>query len=153
MLGKLSVLIASNRIAQRVLRPINYPSRAFFLALAVLLVSLTGCIVGPDFTHLESPALPQSYLTNPDVDIQHTVAISDWWDVFADEKLNELIGLAQGQNLTLIESYERIIEARASLRLQGGQLTPNTSLVGEYCLLYTSPSPRDLSTSRMPSSA
>ena len=132
MLGKLSVLIASNRIAQRVLRPINSPSRAFFLALAVLLVSLTGCIVGPDFTHLESPALPQSYLTNPDVDIQHTVAISDWWDVFADEKLNELIGLAQGQNLTLIESYERIIEARASLRLQGGQLTPNTSLVGEY---------------------
>ena len=25
--------------------------------------------------------------------------------------------------------------------------------VGSYCLLYTSPSPRDLSTSRMPSSA
>ena len=26
-------------------------------------------------------------------------------------------------------------------------------LEGEFCLLYTSPSPRDLSTSRMPSSA
>ena len=25
--------------------------------------------------------------------------------------------------------------------------------MGSYCLLYTSPSPRDLSTSRMPSSA
>ena len=25
--------------------------------------------------------------------------------------------------------------------------------IGKYCLLYTSPSPRDLSTSRMPSSA
>ena len=32
--------------------------------------------------------------------------------------------------------------------------TPNTDLLqGQICLLYTSPSPRDLSTSRMPSSA
>ena len=30
---------------------------------------------------------------------------------------------------------------------------PGTGLPDEVCLLYTSPSPRDLSTSRMPSSA
>ena len=30
---------------------------------------------------------------------------------------------------------------------------PNVNWVGTACLLYTSPSPRDLSTSRMPSSA
>ena len=31
--------------------------------------------------------------------------------------------------------------------------TPDKAPAGEPCLLYTSPSPRDLSTSRMPSSA
>ena len=36
-------------------------------------------------------------------------------------------------------------------RTEGGCVYPITELEG--CLLYTSPSPRDLSTSRMPSSA
>ena len=42
---------------------------------------------------------------------------------------------------------------------QGGQMDMSTPMTGPYgeseidCLLYTSPSPRDLSTSRMPSSA
>ena len=35
---------------------------------------------------------------------------------------------------------------------QGSPLTPEEALA-KLCLLYTSPSPRDLSTSRMPSSA
>ena len=35
--------------------------------------------------------------------------------------------------------------------IQGGD--PNSKLDNRACLLYTSPSPRDLSTSRMPSSA
>ena len=40
----------------------------------------------------------------------------------------------------------------AGIRHQGGDLTvTNVHFLG--CLLYTSPSPRDLSTSRMPSSA
>ena len=35
----------------------------------------------------------------------------------------------------------------------GHEGTVHTDLASETCLLYTSPSPRDLSTSRMPSSA
>jgi len=34
-----------------------------------------------------------------------------------------------------------------------GDVVEDGDLLGEACLLYTSPSPRDLSTSRMPSSA
>ena len=37
--------------------------------------------------------------------------------------------------------------------LKDGQLVPNEITLTLLCLLYTSPSPRDLSTSRMPSSA
>ena len=71
----------------------------------------------------------------------------------------ELIRLA-------IEDYDRRTNANADARvlftyeqpLHEGQLEAiSVSLVarspGVYCLLYTSPSPRDLSTSRMPSSA
>ena len=50
-----------------------------------------------------------------------------------------------------------IFERRSELTESGAgiQLSPNCLRVYDYlgCLLYTSPSPRDLSTSRMPSSA
>ena len=62
--------------------------------------------------------------------------------------LNELVGQAQKRNgksiLITFWPHPRNI------------LNPNTSvelLLSNDCLLYTSPSPRDLSTSRMPSSA
>ena len=38
-------------------------------------------------------------------------------------------------------------------RLRPEQMPPKLQVSGQPCLLYTSPSPRDLSTSRMPSSA
>ena len=37
--------------------------------------------------------------------------------------------------------------------LEEGKTTTTSSIMYDICLLYTSPSPRDLSTSRMPSSA
>ena len=43
------------------------------------------------------------------------------------------------------------MEAAQALEFIGGTQVPVLSIDG--CLLYTSPSPRDLSTSRMPSSA
>ena len=56
----------------------------------------------------------------------------------------------QQQHIELIAS-ENIV-SQAVLEAQGSVLT-NKYAEGYPCLLYTSPSPRDLSTSRMPSSA
>ena len=39
------------------------------------------------------------------------------------------------------------------LLVASGRSNRHVSALADYCLLYTSPSPRDLSTSRMPSSA
>ena len=39
------------------------------------------------------------------------------------------------------------------LQVRNGQIVGMSRLKANACLLYTSPSPRDLSTSRMPSSA
>jgi len=47
--------------------------------------------------------------------------------------------------------YDAVISSRAELLLGSGGTWPREGFT--FCLLYTSPSPRDLSTSRMPSSA
>ena len=44
-------------------------------------------------------------------------------------------------------------EAAFELYGEGGYLTPGSIAYDMACLLYTSPSPRDYGTSRMPSSA
>ena len=57
------------------------------------------------------------------------------------------------------DRYADLTGAVNTLLLTGGISGFNTDVggivdaLGEHCLLYTSPSPRDLSTSRMPSSA
>ena len=48
--------------------------------------------------------------------------------------------------------HNNIVTVSGQLPFVDGKLT-TTGLLGDTCLLYTSPSPRDLSTSRMPSSA
>ena len=62
----------------------------------------------------------------------------------ADHKYTEAAG-SRWQLIADEEAPVSIVEAKAS-----GALTGNQTIT---CLLYTSPSPRDLSTSRMPSSA
>ena len=48
----------------------------------------------------------------------------------------------------------KVRERYLDLQTQGGpKKRSSVALVSRACLLYTSPSPRDLSTSRMPSSA
>ena len=63
----------------------------------------------------------------------------------------------------ILDAYERIQKILADQAYQGwlvdaiksayGCTLEITKKLGDGCLLYTSPSPRDLSTSRMPSSA
>ena len=44
-------------------------------------------------------------------------------------------------------------QGAALVKNMSGAIVESSSVMGAVCLLYTSPSPRDLSTSRMPSSA
>ena len=57
--------------------------------------------------------------------------------------LTVVANTAFGQDTNLLEEFVRSADREVVLK----KLVPGT------CLLYTSPSPRDLSTSRMPSSA
>ena len=53
----------------------------------------------------------------------------------------------------LIEYFEAAKDHHEETRLPGHRHFWELNLMDHGCLLYTSPSPRDLSTSRMPSSA
>ena len=56
-------------------------------------------------------------------------------------------------DMSKVEAYAKL--AGPAIEAQGGVYLARGVAVATYeaCLLYTSPSPRDLSTSRMPSSA
>ena len=55
--------------------------------------------------------------------------------------------------LTVISQEKRATEISEKLLAQAEEVLKVFGLEWRTCLLYTSPSPRDLSTSRMPSSA
>ena len=59
------------------------------------------------------------------------------------------------EHINLDLSSDELAEILTSIGLEVESITKSSNIVGdlEGCLLYTSPSPRDLSTSRMPSSA
>ena len=65
-----------------------------------------------------------------------------------DPLLESNLDLATRCGAASIEIYNNLVGTSAQNRMRGENIGPI-----EGCLLYTSPSPRDLSTSRMPSSA
>ena len=101
-----------------------------------------GCIVGPDFYQPASPNLQLDFLAKQHSDSSASVGLGQWWQSFGDQTLNGLLERAQIQNLTLREAYERVVEARANFRLQGGQLKPNGNLFAAYSYNKNSPNSR-----------
>ena len=64
-----------------------------------------------------------------------------------------VVGFPSGKHATLVKATEaRFAVEHGAVEVDVGWISPRPSSVMP-CLLYTSPSPRDLSTSRMPSSA
>ncbi|MDH3867959.1 MAG: TolC family protein, partial [Desulfuromonadales bacterium] len=94
------------------------------LMLGVTLLT-SGCIkVGPDFITPPTP-VADSWM-KPD-DPQLTAKADpheEWWTVFNDPILNELVEEAYQQNLTLQIAGLRILEARAQLGIATGNLYP-----------------------------
>ena len=74
-----------------------------------------------------------------------------------DRPLADAIHAAKAAGFDAVEChwpYDQDIDAvKAALQATGLSMLGLNTVRGNVCLLYTSPSPRDLSTSRMPSSA
>ncbi len=116
-----------------------FPSRgASALALSSLLV-LAGCTVGPDF---HPPVVPTP-ATWVDANQPASAAAEsrlapdplttvDWWTLFGDAKLNDLVTEAAAQNLTVLQAEARIRASRASVAVVTGGLWPSVTASGSY---------------------
>lgn len=118
-------------------------STRFLLPLILLAaVSLCGCMkVGPDFKK-PSAAKPDSWLeaeyaqSRPDLP-----PVEDWWKLFDDPVLDNLVALSRKQNIPLHIAGVRILQARAQLGIAVGNIYPQTQQgVGGYTYTQASQS-------------
>jgi NodT family efflux transporter outer membrane factor (OMF) lipoprotein len=97
------------------------------LGLIMVLLVINGCtMVGPDYVKPEAPE-PEQWLNANEPELKSDETnFSDWWTIFKDPVLNELIEAAYRQNLPLQIAGLRIYEARAELGIAFGFQYPQT---------------------------
>jgi NodT family efflux transporter outer membrane factor (OMF) lipoprotein len=111
------------------------PGTAIFCRWLVVLLALaflvSGCMVGPDFVKPEAQVEEEWLQQQRDPRIKSEPAdYSEWWVVFNDPVLDNLIELASRQNLDLQSAGLRILEARAQLGIAIGSQYPQTQQIG-----------------------
>ena len=101
------------------------PLKPWRLAWVAIVLMISGCtMVGPDFIKPEAPLLDEWMETQaPGLSAGQT-DYSNWWRVFDDPVLDNLVEKAYQQNLSLQIAGIRIYEARAQLGIAVGTLYP-----------------------------
>lgn len=109
--------------------PATFCHLAVRLALLAVLVipGLGGCIkVGPDYSRPEVK-LADAWLEAGDARLRtDPVETRQWWQIFQDPVLNNLIDTAYRENLDLRQAGVRVLEAQAQLGLALGDIFPQT---------------------------
>ena len=108
-------------------RIFNKSTKLVLFGWVALAVVFSGCtMVGPDYVKPTTQE-PKQWLESEDPKIaSKEVDFSDWWTVFSDPVLNDLIQAAYQQNLPLQIAGLRIYEARAELGIAFGFQLPQT---------------------------
>jgi multidrug efflux system outer membrane protein len=105
------------------------------LSLIISVVLLTSCSVGPSYDPpcIEIPSEWKNEITCGDCDDnQELVYLDFWWQVFDDDKLDELESLAIENNRDLYVAYERIQEYRALMGVAASAFYPQINLNPQY---------------------
>jgi NodT family efflux transporter outer membrane factor (OMF) lipoprotein len=91
----------------------------------VLIMVLAGCtMVGPDFVKPDPPVLDQWLQADDAILAQKPADRIQWWEVFDDPVLSNLIETAYQNNYSLKIAGLRVLEARAQLGISVGNLYP-----------------------------
>jgi len=92
------------------------------VGLAALLVLVASCKMGPDYKRpvIESPEDYREAAPS-----ETTLANLDWWTVFEDPVLRELIETALAENKDLLAAAWRVDAARAQLGFVKSQMWPS----------------------------
>ncbi|MCK5122366.1 MAG: efflux transporter outer membrane subunit [Methylococcales bacterium] len=97
------------------------------LSILITCLLINACAVGPDFKKPDAP-ISENWLdrNNRNLNVDQKVDYSDWWTIFNDPVLTELVEKAYKQNLNLHIAGLRILETRAQLGIARGQQYPQT---------------------------
>jgi outer membrane protein, multidrug efflux system len=103
-------------------------------AVIAFALALSGCMVGPDYQRPETP-LPRTYADAPTVNAgaptsSTTTIRADWWTLYDDPTLNELVATALSENLDVAAAVAKIEEFDADLREANAALFPEIDLGG-----------------------
>ena len=101
------------------------------LLLATLVIFMTSCTMGPDYTR---PEVTEAESYRGDTTAGESVANLAWWELFGDSVLQNLLSEALKNNRDLRASMARIDEARAQLGIVRSDLYPGVgySAGGSY---------------------
>src|SRR4051812_44413473 len=120
------------------------PTATLYLTLPLLALLLSGCTgvakyfhngckVGPNYKPAEAPVACKWIDANDKRVRTSKDDLADWWTVFDDPLLNDIISRAYNQNLTLREAGYRVMAARAQLGIANGDFFPQTqNSTGSY---------------------
>ena len=102
-------------------RPDWWPNWSTAIAVALL----AGCTnVGPEFETPDAPVTPQ-WQANADFGVKPTpFELVEWWTVFQDPVLDQLIAIADQNNYGLQVAGLRVLEARAQVGIAVGARYP-----------------------------
>src|SRR5262245_25163694 len=99
-----------------------------------LIVLSTGCAVGPNYKRPEYPVPPSHRsdtalpATAPTAAVP-TLADTKWFDLFRDEKLQELIRIALKENYDVRIAAQRVLAAQAFVTVEKSALFPSVDAV------------------------
>jgi outer membrane protein, multidrug efflux system len=107
--------------------------RAFLIWLSLLLL-FAGCKVGPNYARPEYPvpATHRSETALPAASTAPTLTFGDvkWFDLFRDERLQELIRTALKDNYDIRIAAQRVLAAQAYVGVEKSALYPSVDAVG-----------------------
>lgn len=122
------------RVLKKIMMLLNAIPKRFLARLTLTLttvVVLSGCLLGPDYERPEVP-LPESFRASPSVtpsgNVTNEVVLVEWWTLFNDSVLNDLVASAQKNNADVQIAVARLGQALALARLAGAALYPTLNM-------------------------
>jgi NodT family efflux transporter outer membrane factor (OMF) lipoprotein len=90
----------------------------------VLVVGSGGCKVGPNYEPPPAPVADEYRDMGSESVKRDTADLANWWSVFGDPTLDDLVRTAYEQNPTLQSAAVRVLEAQARRGIAAGLLFP-----------------------------
>jgi NodT family efflux transporter outer membrane factor (OMF) lipoprotein len=100
--------------------------------LLLVFILTTGCTVGPDYKR-PSVAVPASFRAPEPLPVNQAASLASlkWFEIFKDDKLQELIRTSLQQNYDLRDAVARVEAARAGLGITRSAQFPNFGASGD----------------------